>query len=109
LIASTCEEIFYRGLIQSFLKPLEKVGIAIGRLRLSVPVVVAAVLFGLMHIPLLTLGAETGFVCGIVVSAVVAGLVAGILRQQSGSLAPAVVVHLLFNVVGNLLAHLGGA
>ncbi len=108
LIASTCEEIFYRGLIQSFLRPLEKVGIAIGRLRLSVPVIVAAVLFGLMHIPLLTLGAETGFVCGVVISAMVLGLVAGTLRQQSGSLVPAVVVHLLFNVVGNLLAHLGG-
>jgi membrane protease YdiL (CAAX protease family) len=109
LIASTCEEILYRGLIQSFLRPLEKVGIAIGRLQLSVPVVVAAVLFGLMHIPLLTLGAETGFVWGVVISAMVLGLVAGSLRQQSGSLVPAVVVHLLFNVVGNLLARLGGS
>lgn len=107
IIASICEEILHRGLVQSVLERLARYGVQVGRVRLSAPVIVCALLFAVMHVPLLTLGAEGGFVLSIVVSAIVLGLVAGVLRERSGSLVPAVIVHILFNVVGSLLGHLG--
>jgi membrane protease YdiL (CAAX protease family) len=107
VVASICEEILHRGLIQTVLEPLARYGVPVARVRLSASVIVCALLFAVMHLPLLMLGAEGGFVLSIVVSAIVLGLVAGVLRERSGSLVPAVIVHMLFNVVGSLLAHLG--
>ena len=100
LIASTCEEVFLRGLIQGFLKPLQKSGITILGYRLSVPVLTAAILFGAMHIMLVTLGADRLLVGGIVASALVLGLVAGYYREKTGSLVPAILIHMLFNIFG---------
>ena len=100
VIASTCEEVLHRGLIQSFLEPLRGWGVTALGVRLSLPVVTAAVLFGAIHIMLLTTGANGAFVGGVVGAAVVLGLVAGYFREKTGSLLPAILVHVLFNVAG---------
>ena len=101
IVASTSEEVVHRGLIQSFLKPLGVYGLNLGRIRLSLPVIVAAVIFGVLHIMLVTLGADSRLVGGIVGMAIVLGLVAGYYREKTGSLVPAVLVHMLFNIYGS--------
>jgi membrane protease YdiL (CAAX protease family) len=100
IMASICEEVFYRGLIQSFLEPLGSHGLKVFGVRLSLPVIVAALLFGFMHMMLLTMGADRYLVGGIVGTAIVVGLTAGYHREKSGSLIPAILVHMLFNAYG---------
>jgi membrane protease YdiL (CAAX protease family) len=102
VIASTCEEVLYRGLIQSFLEPLGIHGVEVSGIRLSLPVIAAALLFGFMHMMLLAAGADGFLVGGIVGTAVVLGLVAGYQREKSGSLIPAILVHMLFNAFGGV-------
>jgi len=102
VIASICEEIFLRGLVQSFLDPLKEIGTTVFGIRFSLPVVTGAVLFGAMHIMLLTLGTGGALVGGIVGSAIALGMVAGYFRERSGSLLPAIVIHMLFNIYGSV-------
>ena len=96
--ASTCEEIFTRGLLQSYLSPLTRYGFNLSkRVRLSLPVLFSGLYFGLMHIvaidkmgpPMIVL---TSFL----------GIVAGYYREKTGSLIPAIMIHALFNVGGML-------
>ena len=100
ILASVSEEVLHRGLIQSFLDPLRSRGLTLPGVRLSLPVVAGAVLFGAMHIMLLTLGASAVYVGLVVGSAIVLGLFAGYWREKTGSLVPAVLIHVLFNVTG---------
>ncbi|MGD9402913.1 MAG: CPBP family intramembrane metalloprotease [bacterium] len=106
IIASICEEVVYRGLVQGFLEPLRAYGLNISRVRLSLPVIIAALLFGGIHLMLLTTGAGGMLVGGIVGSAAVLGLVAGYYREKSGSLVPAVLIHMLFNIYGSASAYI---
>lgn len=108
-IASICEEVFLRGLVQSFLKPLREIGVTVFGIHLSLPVTSAAILFGAMHIMLLTVGADASLVGGIVGSATVLGLVAGYYREKTGSLIPAIMIHMLFNVYGSLSQYIQSA
>ena len=101
--ASTCEEVFTRGLIQSFLVPLADRGINVWRRRLSLPVLVSAAIFGLMHLSLLTMGSPILSVLLIVIFAFVLGLMAGYQRERTTSLLPAVLLHSLFNISGSLV------
>jgi membrane protease YdiL (CAAX protease family) len=90
-----------RGLVQGFLEPLKDYGLRVFRLRLSIPVIVGAVFFGLMHLALLSTGADAAAVVTIALFAVVLGLIAGYYRESTGSLWPAILVHFLFNVWGS--------
>jgi len=100
-LASFAEEVLFRGLIQGLLSSLSHWRISIGAVSLSVPVIIAALLFGLVHLGLLTMKVDTGYVAVIVAGAVVLGLVAGYFREKTGSLWPAVAVHALFNITGS--------
>lgn len=106
LIASICEEVLYRGLIQSFLSPLSKYGFTIIRFRISIPVLIGAFLFGVMHMMLLTMGMDFAFVLSIVILAFIMGVVAGYYREKTGSLISAIIVHIFANIGGYLLSKL---
>jgi membrane protease YdiL (CAAX protease family) len=108
IVASTCEEVFLRGLIQGFLDPLKVHGVVLRGIRLSLPVVAAAVLFGVMHLMLLTMGTDAYLVGSIVGMATVLGLVAGYYREKTGSLLPAIIIHMLFNVYGGASEYIQG-
>ena len=95
--ASVAEEVFTRGLVQGFLEPLKDYGLRLYRMRLSIPVIVGALFFGLMHLALLSTGAAVGAVAVVSLLAVILGLIAGYYREKTGSLLPAIVVHFLFN------------
>ncbi len=98
LLASTSEEMLFRGLLLGSLSPLSDRAWTVGRCRISLPVAIAAVLFGLVHIGLMRVMAAPMVVL-VVVMATVAGLVAGYYREKTGSLVPAVAAHMTFNVV----------
>ena len=96
--ASICEEVFTRGLLQSFLSPLTRYGINLSkRLRLSLPVLFSGFYFGLMHIVVIDKMGPP-----VIVLTTLLGLVAGYYREKWGSLIPAIIIHALFNVGGML-------
>ncbi len=98
LFASVCEEVFYRGLIYGFMKPLVKFKFKIFRLEMSLPVIVCALMFGVGHLCLLS-RMNPAIVIGIVISATMLGLIAGYYREKTGSLMPAIAAHMTFNLI----------
>lgn len=100
--ASICEEFFLRGLIQSYLQPFASRSINIRNIKFTLPVIVSALLFGLMHLGLLSTGAQPVVVLVVVVFAFGIGIAAGYYRERSLSLMPAVLVHVFGNIGGSL-------
>ena len=77
IFASIREEVLTRGLLQGFLEPLRKFGLTAFGLRISLPVLVSASVFGLMHMGLLTMGMGIYSVLYIVLFAFIVGMIAG--------------------------------
>ena len=105
ILASIAEELLTRGLIQGFLAPLIKFGFSFKGFRISIPVLISSLFFGLMHLGLLSAGADFSPVAMTVIFAFILGIIAGYYRERSGSLIPAVVIH----ICGNIGAWLPGA
>jgi len=100
IYASICEEVFTRGLLQSWLSPLIQYRIRLGRWALSAPVLTSALFFGAMHVVLWPkLGAVTLVV---IFLAGILGLIAGYYREKTGSLIPAILIHSFFDIGGTL-------
>jgi len=96
--ASVCEEALTRGLLQTLVAgegprpPRSK--------WLSMPVVVSALFFGAMHLVLIpSMGPAAA---APIVLATFLGFVAAHYRESTGSLVPAILVHVLFNIGGML-------
>ena len=102
LIASTCEEVFYRGLLLGWLMPLAGIRLGIGRAKLSVPVLLCGLAFGLGHLCLAGKVPPPMLVM-ILISTTLTGFVAGYYREKTGSLLPAIAAHMTANIVGTLL------
>ena len=103
IVASIAEETLTRGLVQSYLSPFKHQGIQLFGYQLSLPVIVGAVFFSLMHLVLLILRVDIYMVFSILLMALILGLMAGYHREKTGSLIPAIVIHTCFNVGGYLL------
>ncbi len=98
IYATISEEIFTRGLLQSFLSPLSRYGINLSAgLRLSLPVIFSGLYFGMMHIVAIK---KMGL--PVIVLSSMLGIVAGYYREKTGSLIPALIIHALFNIGGSL-------
>ena len=104
IYASICEEVLFRGLIQGFLAPLKEKGFSLFDFRISLPVLIAALGFGLMHLMLLSTGMDLYPVLMIVIAGIILGLIAGHYREAAGSIIPAIVVHMVFNIIGTVIA-----
>ncbi len=103
ILASICEEVFNRGLVLGFLSPLAAYGVRFGKWRITLPVAISAVGFGIGHLCLL--GAmDTRLVAFAVINATILGFIAGYHREKTGSLLPAVAVHMTFNIVGGTIS-----
>ncbi len=102
ILASISEEIFFRGFLQSFFMPLKQYGLRLFKAYLSAPVMICAVWFGLGHLGLLSI-MSSDIVIAIVLNAIVLGLLAGYYREKTGSIIPAIVVHMIFNIVGSFI------
>jgi len=105
LLASICEEIFNRGLVQGFLAPLKTMGVKLGKVHISLPVTICGLLFGLGHLCLWG-NMDSRIVILIIISAMVLGFIAGYFREKTDSLVPAIVVHMTFNVVSGVIPRL---
>ncbi len=102
LLASIAEETLFRGLIQGYLAPLKIISLKIGNVKLTLPVIVAALFFALVHLMLLIMGVYPGVVLLIVIFGFILGLLAGYYKEATGSLLPAFIVHACFNIGGSL-------
>ena len=106
IYASICEEVLTRGLIQGYLSPLAKYGFTLCKARISLPVLVGALFFGSMHLALLTMGVSGFIVITIVLFAFALGIIAGYYREKTGSIIPAIITHMAFNISGTLCGFL---
>ncbi len=103
IFASIAEEVLSRGLVQSYLSPLEIFGFSIFGFRISLPVLFAALFFGAMHLPLFMTGLDSFSVFSIVISAFIMGIIAGHYREKIQSLIPPIIIHMLFNITGTII------
>ncbi len=98
IYASISEEIFTRGLLQSYLIPLSNYGINLSqKLRLSLPVIFSGLYFGMMHIVAIKRMGPP-----VILLTTLLGLIAGYYREKTKSLIPAMIIHALFNIGGSL-------
>ena len=102
LWSSITEEIYTRGLFQSLLDKLKNYRF----LRLSLPVWLSGIAFGLLHISIYEPG-RLFFTMFIVTQAIALGLLAAHYREKSRSLYPAIMVHILGNIYGSVMQFIG--
>ena len=100
IFSSTIEEIFTRGFIQGHLAPAMPGSFRFLFFRIETAAFVSAVFFGLMHLSLLVSGADLKTVIIILLFTFSLGLLAGHQRARTGSLVPAIGVHMLANIGG---------
>jgi len=89
-----------RGFIQGSLSFWQSRGISIRSVRLSLPVIISALFFGLSHLALLTMGTDVRFVILVVAFAMVVGFLTAYYREKTGSLIPAILIHIVANMGG---------
>lgn len=100
--SSLAEEVFTRGLVQSVIAPGGK-----PIWGLSPAALASGLLFGALHLSLAFKGADPWTVAILVPATTALGLVAAHFREATGSLWPAFVTHVAFNVGGGLAGVVG--
>ncbi|MDD3773098.1 MAG: CPBP family intramembrane glutamic endopeptidase [Bacteroidales bacterium] len=100
IYASIAEEFLFRGFLMNILKPLKAKGIRIFNRKISIPVLVSAVVFGLAHLILITSGASAFFIIQTVIFTTFLGLVAGYYQEKYDNHAFAIIVHMGGNMLG---------
>ena len=91
------EEVLFRGFLQNILKPFKFKGIKIFKKHVSVPVIISAIVFGLVHLIVIISGSGTLFVIRTVVFATTLGLIAGYYQEKYNNNAYAIIVHMASN------------
>jgi membrane protease YdiL (CAAX protease family) len=101
IAAPVQEETIFRGLIQCVVQARDprEFRVGVGDFKLPFAVLVSALLFAAVHIATVRLGSSLSEALFVVFGAFVLGILAGWLRWKSGSLLPAILVHLLFNML----------
>ncbi|MCD6246028.1 CPBP family intramembrane metalloprotease [candidate division WOR-3 bacterium] len=102
--ASLSEELLFRGFLQNMLEPIRSCGINISNIRLSLPVIISGVLFGIMHFALVSTGASFSLVIQIVVFAMLLGMIAGFFQEKHNNFTFAFIVHMTANLSGLILS-----
>ncbi|HFD05113.1 MAG TPA: CPBP family intramembrane metalloprotease, partial [Firmicutes bacterium] len=86
------------------LEPIRSCGINISNIRLSLPVIISGVLFGIMHFALVSTGASFSLVIQIVVSAMLLGMIAGFFQEKHNNFTFAFIVHMTANLSGLIIS-----
>ena len=108
ILASVAEEFLFRGFLQNLLKPLNAKGFTMFHRRISLPVAISALTFGLAHLILIKSGISALFVIRMVAFTTVLGLVAGYYQEKYDNHAFAIIVHMSGNLMGFLPFVLSG-
>ncbi|MFA7116848.1 MAG: CPBP family intramembrane glutamic endopeptidase [Bacteroidales bacterium] len=104
IYASIAEELLFRGFLQNILSPLKDKYIKIFKIKLSLPVIIAAIMFGFAHTILLLSGQSIVFVIRIVIFTFTLGLFAGYYQEKYNNNAYAIITHMAGNLMGLLAA-----
>ena len=97
LLGSIAEEMLFRGFLQNMLAPLKDLGIWPFKMRLSLPIIISALLFGFAHFSLLNGLNSLPNIFRIVMNAIVMGLIAGYYQEKHNNFLYAAVVHMSSN------------
>lgn len=100
VFSSIIEEVFTRGFLQGHLSVLSGKYFRLLFLRIELPVMISALFFACMHFALLFGGVDATTMAVIFLFTLSIGLMAGHLRAKTGSLIPAITVHILANIGG---------
>jgi len=98
--SSIVEEVFTRGFVQGHLHRLSGIYARLGFIRIEWPVLISALFFACMHLLLPFVGADAVTTIVVFLFTFSIGLMAGSLRASTGSLVPAIGVHILANIGG---------
>ncbi|MCK5170180.1 MAG: CPBP family intramembrane metalloprotease, partial [Bacteroidales bacterium] len=104
IFASIAEEVLFRGFLLNLLKPLNTKGITIFKRKISLPVILSAIAFGLSHLILIASGVGFLFLFKIVLFTTCLGLVAGYYQEKYDNNAYAIIVHMAGNSFGVVAA-----
>ncbi len=102
IFSSSIEEVFTRGFLQGHLSVLSGRYLKLPMFRIELPVLISALFFGCMHLSLLFGGVDAITMTVTFLFTFSIGLMAGQMRAKTGSLIPAIVVHMLANLGGAL-------
>ena len=102
IAASIAEELLFRGFLLNLLAPLKQRGIKILNRKISLSVMISALLFGLAHLSLASFGYSPYFLIRTVVFTCCIGLIAGYYQGKYNNNAYAITVHMTSNLVGIL-------
>jgi membrane protease YdiL (CAAX protease family) len=100
VFSSVIEEIFMRGFLQGHLSVLSGKYVRLLFFRIELPVLISALFFACMHFVLLFSGVDVTTIAVTLIFTFSIGLMAGSLRAKTGSLIPAIAVHILANIGG---------
>jgi membrane protease YdiL (CAAX protease family) len=100
VFSSIIEEVFTRGFLQGHLSVLSGRYFTLFFLRIELPVMISALFFACMHFVLLLAGVDATTMTVTFLFTLSIGLMAGYLRAKTGSLIPAIAVHMLANIGG---------
>lgn len=109
IYASIAEEMLFRGFLMNFLKSLTLNGITLFKRKVSFPIIISALAFGLAHLILIRTGVGSLFLVRIVLFATCLGLIAGYYQEKYDNNSYAIIVHMSANflgVIGVLLLNL---
>lgn len=98
IYASIAEEFLFRGFLLNSLTSLKTKGIRIFKLKISLSVILSAIVFGLAHLILLTAGADFSFIVRIVLFTTTVGLIAGFFYEKHQNILYAIIVHSVANI-----------
>lgn len=100
IYASIAEEMLFRGFLLNILKPLKKKGISVFNRKISLAVIVSAIMFGLFHIIPFDSDKNIIFTAGMLIAPFLLGIVAGYYQEKYNNNAYAIIVHMAGNLVG---------
>lgn len=103
-LASLSEELLFRGFLQNMLYSLKSYGFVFFKIRLSLPLIISGILFGLMHLVLISTGAQFSYVIQIVLSAIIMGIIAGYFQEKHNNFIFAFIVHATANLSGMFIS-----
>jgi membrane protease YdiL (CAAX protease family) len=107
LISSIVEEVLTRGLLLGHMANLSDRVVRIGVFRVRLPILISAAFFSCMHIVIIFAGADAVTSSIVLPFTFLLGLIAGHACLRSGSLLPAIGLHMLANIggaVGGMIA-----